>query len=61
MLKRRIEVEAEKAKGVETAFNNIKSSTGIQDVHEIVDKFLNRESIHEELVKTVQDSEKKLE
>ena len=57
MLKRRIEVEAEKAKGVETAFNSIKSTTGIQYVHEVVDKFLNRESIHEELVKTVQESE----
>ena len=29
VLGRRIEYEAEKAKGVETAFNKIKSSTGI--------------------------------
>jgi len=60
-LKRKMEREMSSNVQIEEAFKRIKSSTGIQDIQEIVRKFLSREQIYNQLLISVNEYEKKIE
>jgi hypothetical protein len=50
-----------KFKIVETAFKNIKIATGTADTVELVDKFLNKETVYGELLSKIAESERKID
>lgn len=61
MLRDKMDREMNKFRVVETAFKNIKIATGTTDTQELVNKFLNKESVYGELLSKIADSEKKIE
>ena len=56
-----MEREIKNYTGVEKAYQKIKASTGIASAHEIVKKFLARESTYSHLLISIADYEKKLD
>ena len=54
-LKTKMEKEMRNNAPYEKAFQEIRAATGYSDVQNIVDKFLNRESIYSDLLRTVQE------
>lgn len=61
LLRDKMDREMDKFKVVETAFKNIKIATGTSDTIELVNKFLNKETVYGELLSKIADSEKKIE
>ncbi|CAD8050457.1 unnamed protein product [Paramecium primaurelia] len=61
LLKNKMEKEMEKFKVVETAFQEIKTATGISEAQEIVQKFLTKEATYGQLLGTIAENEKKIE
>ena len=60
VLRDKMEREMSKFRVVETAFKNIKIATGTADTVELVNKFLNKETVYGELLSKIADSEKKI-
>lgn len=60
-LKKKMESEMGKSKGIEDAFQKIRNATGLSDVSDIVQKFLQREETYGNLLIAVSDSEKKID
>jgi chromosome segregation ATPase len=61
VLREKMEREMSKFKVVEVAFKNIKIATGTADTVELVNKFLNKETVYGELLSKIADSEKKID
>lgn len=60
-LKWKLDHEMQKSVAIEEAFQQIKTATGLQDIQEIVEKFLTKEQTYNELLQAVAEAEKKLE
>lgn len=60
VLRDKMQREMSKFRIVETAFKNIKIATGTADTIELVNKFLNKETVYGELLSKIADSEKKI-
>ncbi len=56
-LKKKMDSEMEKTKGIEDAFQRIRNATGLSDVQDIVQKFLTRETTYSQLLEAVADQE----
>ncbi|CAD8057422.1 unnamed protein product [Paramecium primaurelia] len=61
LLKNKMEKEMEKFQVVETAFQEIKTATGISEAQEIVQKFLTKEATYGQLLGTIAENEKKID
>ncbi|CAD8128258.1 unnamed protein product [Paramecium sonneborni] len=61
LLKNKMEKEMDKFRIVETAFQEIKTATGISEAQEIVQKFLTKEATYGQLLGTIAESEKKID
>jgi hypothetical protein len=60
-LNKKLEKEMAQAVEVEKAFQKIKTATGLNDLHEICERFLTREQNYVTLISAVNEAEKKLE
>ena len=60
-LKKRLQSEQTRSANVEETFQSIKSSTGIGDVQEVVDFYLNKEANYAQLLTEVSKAEDKLD
>jgi acyl-homoserine lactone acylase PvdQ len=60
-MKKKMEKEMMKSQHIDEAFKAIKTSTGINDVQELVTKFLTREQTYSQLLMAVSDSERKID
>lgn len=60
-LNKKLEKEMAQAVEVEKAFQKIKTATGLNDIHEICERFLTREQNYVTLISAVNEAEKKLE
>mmetsp|Transcript_10168 Transcript_10168/g.19926 ORF Transcript_10168/g.19926 Transcript_10168/m.19926 type:complete len:509 (-) Transcript_10168:23-1549(-) len=60
-LKWKLENERNRSVDIEKAFQKIRVATGLQDVQEIVERFLTREQTYNEFISGVSEAEKKLE
>lgn len=61
MLRNKIEKEMEKFRTVEFAFKEIKTATGVNDAKNLVQKYLNKETVYGELLGKIADNEKTIE
>ena len=61
MLQDKINIEMDKFKVVENAFITIKHKTGISTAKELIDKFLNKETIYSSLVSKVNEKNIEIE
>lgn len=60
-LQRKMKKEIHRTAEIEKAFQEIRASTGLSDVHEIVQKFLNREQTYGQLLVAVTENECKID
>ena len=60
-LSKKFEAEKKKSADVESAFQQIRVSTGLTDINDVVEKFLTREQTYTTLLNTVAEAENKLE
>jgi hypothetical protein len=56
-MKKQMENQMEKSMKIEEAFKVIKNSTGVSDVGEMVNKFMQRNSYYSELLSNVSESD----
>lgn len=56
-----MEKEMAKSQAIDDAFKAIKTATGVNDVQEMVRKFLTREQTYSQLLVTVSESEAKID
>ncbi|KAL4456282.1 hypothetical protein ABPG74_014243 [Tetrahymena malaccensis] len=61
LLKQKMEREMKKFEVVESAFQKIKTATGVSESEEIITKFLSREQTYGELLATIAESETKID
>lgn len=60
-MRKRMEKEMRNSAQIDEAFKNIKTATQVTDVQEMVRKFLTREQTYSSLLKTVSESESKID
>lgn len=60
-MRKRMEKEMRNSAQIDEAFKNIKTATQVTDVQEMVRKFLTREYTYSSLLKTVSESESKID
>ena len=60
-MKKKMEKEMANSAQIDNAFKNIKTSTGVTDVQELVKRFLTREQTYSDLLQNVNDSDKKVD
>ena len=60
-MRKKMAKEMEGSKLIDEAFKSIKTATQVTDVQEMVRKFLTREQTYSQLLKTVTESEAKIE
>ena len=60
-LKKKMESEMQKTEWIEDAFEQIRNATGLNDIHDIVNKFLTREQTYAQLLQAVADYEKRID
>ena len=60
-MRKRMEKEMRNSAQIDEAFKNIKTATQVTDVQEMVRKFLTREQTYSSLLKTVSESENKID
>jgi hypothetical protein len=61
ILTKRYELEVKKSSDIEQAFQKIKINTGLNDINDVIEKFLTKEQTYNSLLSTIAESEKKLE
>lgn len=60
-MRKRMEKEMRNSAQIDEAFKNIKTATQVTDVQEMVSKFMTRETTYSQLLKTVSESESKID
>ena len=60
-MRKKMEREMTKSRAIDEAFKTIKTATGVNDVQEMVRKFLTREQTYSQLLATVSESEAKID
>ncbi|CAG9316385.1 unnamed protein product [Blepharisma stoltei] len=60
-LQKKMEVEMEKNTGIDLAFQRIRRVAGLNDVGEMIEKFLTREQLYAELMERLNDVNKRIE
>jgi hypothetical protein len=60
-MRKKMEREMTKSHAIDEAFKTIKTATGVNDVQEMVRKFLTREQTYSQLLATVSESEAKID
>lgn len=60
-MRKKMENEMRKSTHIDDAFKSIKTATGVNDVQELVSKFLTREQTYSHLLMAVSDSERKID
>lgn len=60
-MRKKMEKEMKASAEIDEAFKKIKTATGVNDVQELVHKFLTREQTYSELLVAVADSESRIE
>jgi hypothetical protein len=60
LLKRKIEAEMDKFRLVEKAYQEIKTTTGVSDATEIMNRFLSKEKTYGNLLSSIAQAEKRI-
>lgn len=60
-MRKKMEKEMKESAEIDDAFKRIKTATGVNDVQELVHKFLTREETYDELLIAVADSENRID
>ena len=60
-MRKKMEKEMADSAQIDAAFKDIKTATGVTDVQELVKRFLTREQTYSDLLKTLNDSDKKVD
>ena len=60
-MRKKMEREMKKSAAIDDAFKQIKTATGVNDVQDMVRKFLTREQTYSQLLGTVNESELKID
>ena len=60
-MRKKMEREMKKSAAIDDAFKQIKTATGVNDVQDMVRKFLTREQTYSQLLGTVNESESKID
>ena len=60
-MRKRMEKEMRNSAQIDEAFKNIKTATQVTDVQEMVSKFMTRETTYSQLLRTVSESESKID